>query len=48
MNILLFSRILAKTGVGNHIKQLGTQLKELGHKVYVVSSTNELNTMETL
>jgi glycosyltransferase involved in cell wall biosynthesis len=42
MNILLFSRICAKTGVGNHIKQLSTELVEQGHHVVVVSGTNEI------
>ena len=43
MNIMLFPRILAKTGVGNHVAQLAQELARMGHKVVVVSSTNELN-----
>lgn len=42
MNILLFSRIIAKSGVGNHIRQLSLELVRQGHKVIVVSSTNDL------
>lgn len=42
MNIMLFSRIIAKSGVGNHIKLLSEELTRQGHKVVVVSSTNEL------
>lgn len=41
MNIMLFSRIVAKSGVGNHMKQLSEELDRQGHKVVVVSSTNE-------
>ncbi len=39
MNVLIFSRILEKTGVGNYIRQLSEQLNSEGHKVIVVSST---------
>ena len=39
MNILLFSRILEKTGVGNHINQLSRELARQGHRVMVVSGT---------
>ncbi len=42
MNILLFSRIVAKSGVGNHMKQLSEELVRQGHYVIVVSSTNDL------
>ncbi len=42
MNILLFSRIVAKSGVGNHMKQLSEELVRQGHKVTVISSTNDL------
>ena len=42
MNILLFSRIVAKSGVGNHMKQLSEELVRKGHNVCVMSSTNEL------
>ena len=42
MNILLFSRIVAKSGVGNHMKQLSEELVRQGHNVVVVSSTNDL------
>ncbi len=41
MRIMLFSRICAKTGVGNHIRQLAEELVKQGHCVFVVSSTNE-------
>ena len=43
MNILLFSRIIAKTGVGNHINELAHELVNQGHNVVVVSGTNDLN-----
>ena len=43
MNILLMARIIAKTGVGNHVKQLSEELANQGHKVWVVSSTNEMD-----
>lgn len=42
MNIMLFSRIIAKSGVGNHMKLLSEELTRQGHKVVVVSSTNDL------
>ncbi|MBQ1311676.1 MAG: glycosyltransferase family 4 protein [Blautia sp.] len=42
MNILLFSRIAARSGVGNHMKQLAEELVRRGHHVVVVSSTNDL------
>lgn len=42
MNIMLFSRILAKTGVGNYVKILSEELVTQGHNVIVVSSTQEL------
>lgn len=42
MNILLFSRIIAKTGVGNHMNELAHELDRQGHNVIVVSGTNEL------
>ena len=43
MNILLFPRILAKTGVGNHVVQLSDELIRQGHNVIVVSSSNDLS-----
>lgn len=43
MNILLMARIIAKTGVGNHVKQLSEELINQGHKVWVVASTNEMD-----
>lgn len=43
MNILLFSRIVAKSGVGNYMKQLSDELINQGHHVVVVSSINDLN-----
>lgn len=42
MNILLMSRIIARTGVGNHIYQLYNELVRQDHSVWVVASTNEL------
>lgn len=42
MNIMLFSRILAKTGVGNHINMLADALQRQGHNVIVVSGTQEI------
>ena len=42
MNILLFSKIIAHTGVGNHIKELSAELAKQGHRVVVASSTNEM------
>lgn len=46
MNIMLFSRICARTGVGNHIKELAEELMREGHKVVVVSGTNDINIPE--
>lgn len=43
MNTLLMARIIAKTGVGNHVKQLSEELVNQGHKVCVVASTNEMD-----
>ena len=43
MNILLMARIIAKTGVGNHVKQLSEELVNQGHKVCIVASTNEMD-----
>ena len=48
MKILLFPRILAKTGVGNHVKQLSEELCRQGHSVTVVSSTKELDLDENV
>lgn len=42
MNILLMARIIAKTGVGNHVKQLSEELANQGHNVCVIASTNEM------
>lgn len=42
MKILLMSRIIAKTGVGNHIYQLYNELVSQGHDVWVVASSNEM------
>ena len=39
---MLFSRILAKTGVGNHIALLSDSLQKLGHNVVVVSGTKDI------
>ncbi len=46
MKIVLFSKICAKTGVGNHMKQLAYELVAQGHKVWVLSSNNEQGVME--
>lgn len=43
MNVMLFSRIVAKSGVGNHIKELSEELVRQGHNVVIVSGTNELS-----
>ena len=42
MNGMLFSRILAKTGVGNHINMLSNALQKQGHHVVVCSGTEDL------
>ncbi len=42
MRIMLFSRILAKTGVGNYINQLSAELARKGHDVTVVSGTKDI------
>lgn len=42
MNVLLMARIIAKTGVGNHVKQLSEELANQGHRVWVVASTNDM------
>ncbi len=41
MNVMLFSRIVAKSGVGNHMKELSAELANKGHNVVIVSTTNE-------
>ncbi len=46
MKIVLFSKICAKTGVGNHMKQLANELVAQGHKVWVLSSNNEQGIIE--
>ena len=46
MKILLISKVLLKTGVGNHIKQLYEELMRQGHDVWVVSSNNILGVAE--
>lgn len=48
MNILLMARIIAKTGVGNHVKQLSEELARQGHRVWVVASTNEMGIGEQI
>lgn len=42
MNIMLFSKICAKTGVGNHIKELSEELTRQGHRVIIVSGKNDI------
>lgn len=41
MNVMLFSRIVAKSGIGNHIRELSAELANEGHNVVIVSTTNE-------
>lgn len=43
MNVLLFSRILSKTGVGNYVKSLAEELVRQGHSVIVVSSSKDID-----
>lgn len=43
MNVLLMARIIERTGVGNHVKQLSEELARQGHRVWVIASTNVLN-----
>lgn len=43
MNVMLFSRILEKTGVGNHINTLSDTLEKMGHQVIVVSGTQNIS-----
>lgn len=43
MNVLLFSRILEKTGVGNHVFTLAQELKKQGHFALIVSATKKLD-----
>lgn len=38
---MLFSRICAKTSVGNHMNQLANELDTQGHSVWVLSSINK-------
>lgn len=47
MNIMLFSRILAKTGVGNHIDLLSDALQKQGHHVIVCSGTQDIELKNT-
>ncbi len=42
MNVMLFSRIIAKSGVGNYMKLLSNELARQGHYVVVVSTNNEM------
>lgn len=42
MNIMLFPRVLAKTGVGNYVIELSTELTHMGHKAFIVSGFNQL------
>lgn len=42
MNILLISRMVAKSGVGNHMKKLSTQLYAQGHYSRVIIGNNAL------
>lgn len=42
MNIILFSKIAAKSGVGNHLRMLSSEMIRQGHNVVVVSATNDL------
>lgn len=42
MNIILFARIIGKTGVGNYTKQLAEELVKNKHSVTVMAATNDL------
>lgn len=42
MNIMLFSRIVAHSGVGNHMKELSEELVNQGHKVVVLGISDYL------
>lgn len=44
MNILMMSKIFAKSGVGVHIKDLSKQLISMGHNVHLMSGTNDWGT----
>ncbi|MCC8150583.1 MAG: glycosyltransferase family 4 protein [Lachnospiraceae bacterium] len=46
MNVLLFSRICAKTGVGGHMRQLAEELVRQGQSVWILSSNNEQGIIE--
>lgn len=41
MNILMMSKIFAKSGVGSHMRDLSGQLTKMGHTVHIMSSTND-------
>lgn len=42
MNILLFPRVILKTGVGVYVKQLTEELCVQGNKVFLVYAQNDL------
>lgn len=42
MNIMLFSRFVARSGVGQHMKTLSEELTRQGHHVTVVAAFNDL------
>lgn len=46
MNIMLFSKICAKSGVGNHMRQLADELINQGNKVWIVAGNNEQGIVE--
>lgn len=46
MNIMLFSKICAKSGVGNHMRQLADELINQGNKVWIVAGNNEQEIVE--
>lgn len=42
MHIVLFARMIGKTGVGNYTKQLAEELVKNKHSVTVMAATNDL------
>ncbi len=43
MRILLMPKVILKTGVGLHVKQLYNELTKQGHEVWIASSCNDLD-----
>lgn len=46
MNVMLFSKIFEKSGVGNYMCQLAEELVRQGHKVVILSSNNNQGMQE--